>query len=71
MYVMPAGMTSNNGSFKKFSALPKVNEMDMISAVISGHLDPSVMASPPGKCYRSSKENKNSNFRYAEQLECT
>lgn len=70
MYVMPAGMTSTSGSFKKFSALPKINEMELISAVISGHLDPSVMASAPGKCFRSSKENKNANFRYAEQSEC-
>ncbi|KAL1566714.1 Mre11 complex subunit Nbs1 [Salvia divinorum] len=45
--VMPAGMTSSSGIFKKFSYLPTVNEMDMISAVVSGHLDPSVMASAP------------------------
>ncbi|XP_042039442.1 nijmegen breakage syndrome 1 protein-like isoform X3 [Salvia splendens] len=45
--VMPAGMTSSSGNFKKFSYLPTVNEMELISAVVSGHLDPSVMASAP------------------------
>lgn len=49
--VMPAGTTSSSGNFKKFSALPMVNEMELISAVVSGHLDPSVMASAPGKCF--------------------
>lgn len=51
MCVMPAGMTSSSGNFKIFSYLPTVNEMELISAVISGHLDPSVMASAPGKCF--------------------
>ncbi|KAL3622978.1 Mre11 complex subunit Nbs1 [Castilleja foliolosa] len=45
--VMPAGLTSNTGIFNKFSLLPKVNEMELISAVISGHLNPSVIASAP------------------------
>ncbi|XP_057809293.1 nibrin homolog isoform X2 [Salvia miltiorrhiza] len=45
--VMPAGMTSSSGNFKRFNALPTVNEMELISAVVSGHLDPSVMASAP------------------------
>ncbi|KAK6127501.1 hypothetical protein DH2020_038745 [Rehmannia glutinosa] len=45
--VMPGGLTSSTGSFNKFNSLPKVNEMELISAVVSGHLDPSVMASAP------------------------
>lgn len=51
MCVIPAGITSNSGSFKKFGALPTVNEMELISAVVSGHLDPSIMASPPGNFF--------------------
>ncbi|XP_042040288.1 nijmegen breakage syndrome 1 protein-like [Salvia splendens] len=45
--VVPVGMTSSCGNFKKFSYLPTVNEMELISAVVSGHLDLSVMASAP------------------------
>ncbi|KAL6588212.1 Mre11 complex subunit Nbs1 [Orobanche minor] len=47
VYVMPAGFTSSTGSLNKFSLLPKVNEMELISAVICGHLDPLVMTSAP------------------------
>ncbi|KAL6521436.1 Mre11 complex subunit Nbs1 [Orobanche gracilis] len=45
--VMPAGLTSSTGISNKFSLLPKVNEMELISAVICGHLDPLLMTSAP------------------------
>lgn len=51
IYVLPAG-TSNSGSLKKLNSLPKVNEMELISAVVCGRLDPSVMTSAPGNCFR-------------------
>ncbi|KAL0381278.1 UNVERIFIED_CONTAM: Nijmegen breakage syndrome 1 protein [Sesamum angustifolium] len=47
VYVMPAGSTSSNGGFSKFNSVRMVKEMELISAVVSGHLDPSVMASAP------------------------
>ncbi|KAK4430500.1 Nijmegen breakage syndrome 1 protein [Sesamum alatum] len=47
VYVMPAGSTSSNGGVSKFNSLHTVKEMELISAVVSGHLDPSVMASAP------------------------
>lgn len=46
VYVLPAG-TSNSGSLKNLNSLPRVNEMELISAVVCGRLDPSVMASAP------------------------
>lgn len=51
MCVMPAGLTSSSRSFSKFISLPKVNEMELISAILSGHLDPSIMASAPGNLF--------------------
>ncbi|KAL9152268.1 hypothetical protein ABFS82_11G110400 [Erythranthe guttata] len=45
--VMPAGLTRSTRILNKFNSLPKVNETDIISAVCSGHLDPSIMASSP------------------------
>ncbi|PIN15672.1 hypothetical protein CDL12_11682 [Handroanthus impetiginosus] len=47
VFVIPAGSTSSTDSFNKINSRPKVNEMDLISAVVSGHLDPSIMASVP------------------------
>ncbi|KAL0292311.1 UNVERIFIED_CONTAM: Nijmegen breakage syndrome 1 protein, partial [Sesamum radiatum] len=49
--VLPAGSTSSNGGFSKFNSVHTVKEMELISAVVSGHLDPSVMASAPGKYF--------------------
>ncbi|KAL9148614.1 hypothetical protein ABFS82_12G053400 [Erythranthe guttata] len=43
--VMPTGLTRSTRILNKFNSLPKVNETDIISAVVSGHLDPSIMAS--------------------------
>ncbi|KAG8373550.1 hypothetical protein BUALT_Bualt11G0036200 [Buddleja alternifolia] len=45
--VMPEGSTSTPEYFRKFNSLPKAKEMELISAVFSGHLDPSIMASAP------------------------
>ncbi|EYU37184.1 hypothetical protein MIMGU_mgv1a0222542mg, partial [Erythranthe guttata] len=42
---MPTGLTRSTRILNKFNSLPKVNETDIISAVVSGHLDPSIMAS--------------------------
>ncbi|XP_011096908.1 nijmegen breakage syndrome 1 protein isoform X2 [Sesamum indicum] len=47
VYVMPAGSTSSNRGFTKFNSMRTVKEMELISAVVSGNLDPSVMASAP------------------------
>ncbi|KAH6808015.1 hypothetical protein C2S51_029123 [Perilla frutescens var. frutescens] len=44
--VLPDG-TSSSGSFKKFNYVPKVKERELISAVVCGRLDPSIMASAP------------------------
>lgn len=51
MYVVPSGSTSCSGSFKKYISLPKLNEMELVTALISGQLDPSVMKSAPGKSF--------------------
>ncbi|XP_012837779.1 PREDICTED: nijmegen breakage syndrome 1 protein-like [Erythranthe guttata] len=48
--VMPTGLTRSTRILNKFNSLPKVNETDIISAVVSGHLDPSIMASSSGNC---------------------
>ncbi|KAL2528130.1 Nijmegen breakage syndrome 1 protein [Forsythia ovata] len=45
--VIPTGLPSRTECFRKFSFLPKVNEMDLISAVLSGHLDHSIIISAP------------------------
>ncbi|KAL8034801.1 hypothetical protein ABFX02_12G054150 [Erythranthe guttata] len=45
--VMPTGLTRSTRILNKFNSLPKVDETDIISAVVSGHLDPSIMASSP------------------------
>lgn len=47
VYVMPAGSSSNTERSNNFNSLPKVKEMELISAVVCGHLDPSIMASAP------------------------
>ncbi|KAL3838775.1 hypothetical protein ACJIZ3_023366 [Penstemon smallii] len=47
VYVMPAGTTSNTKSFHNFNSQPKVKERELVLAVVSGHLDPSIMASAP------------------------
>lgn len=49
MRVVPTGLPSSTECCRKFSSLPKVNEMDLISAVLSGHLDDSIIVSAPGK----------------------
>ncbi|KAK4480041.1 hypothetical protein RD792_013098 [Penstemon davidsonii] len=45
--VTPAGTTSNTKSFHNFNSQPKVKERELVLAVVSGHLDPSIMASAP------------------------
>ncbi|KAL3527368.1 hypothetical protein ACH5RR_012024 [Cinchona calisaya] len=45
--VIPAGSTTSSNYPQNIRSLPSVNEMDLISAVLSGHLDPSVIVSPP------------------------
>ncbi|KAL8532238.1 hypothetical protein ACS0TY_008733 [Phlomoides rotata] len=45
--VVPAGLTSSSGSFKKYISLPKLNEMELVAAVVSGHLDPLIVKSAP------------------------
>ncbi|XP_022895477.1 nijmegen breakage syndrome 1 protein [Olea europaea var. sylvestris] len=45
--VVPTGLPSSAECCRKFSSLPKLNEMDLISAVLSGHLDDSIIVSAP------------------------
>lgn len=45
--VIPTGLPSSTECCRKFCSLPKVNEMDLISAVLSGHLDDSIIVSAP------------------------
>lgn len=44
--VVPAGSSSSK-CFSNRSSLPWVSEMDLVSAVLSGYLDPSLITSPP------------------------
>ncbi|GAV61712.1 FHA domain-containing protein [Cephalotus follicularis] len=52
--VIPKGTSDKCERFNKFCTLSRVNEMDLICAVISGHLDPSLFISPhvvvPSSC---------------------
>ncbi|XP_027178224.1 nijmegen breakage syndrome 1 protein isoform X1 [Coffea eugenioides] len=45
--VIPTGATSSSNGSQSIRSLPSVNEMDLISAVLSGHLDPLIIVSPP------------------------
>lgn len=47
--VIPFGMTNNFTSSCKLSSVSRVKEKDVICAAFSGHLDPSLMVSAPGK----------------------
>ncbi|CAN4083698.1 unnamed protein product [Withania somnifera] len=44
--VVPAGSSSSK-CFSNHSSLPWVSEIDLVSAVLSGYLDPSLITSPP------------------------
>lgn len=46
-YVIPCGSNSSSSCARRTSSIPSVNERDLISSVLCGHLDPSVMVSPP------------------------
>ncbi|KAF5747451.1 putative Nibrin [Tripterygium wilfordii] len=43
--VIPRGSAEFNSS-NKFSSLSRMNEMDLVCAILSGHLDPSMLISP-------------------------
>ncbi|XP_059623310.1 nibrin homolog isoform X2 [Cornus florida] len=45
--VIPAGLVDKSECSIKLSTLHKVNEMNLICAVLTGHLDPSILISPP------------------------
>ncbi|XP_031107092.1 nijmegen breakage syndrome 1 protein [Ipomoea triloba] len=45
VYVIPAGSTSSQCFHGP--SLSRVNEMDLVAAAVSGHLDPSLVVSPP------------------------
>ncbi|KAH7534047.1 hypothetical protein FEM48_Zijuj04G0196100 [Ziziphus jujuba var. spinosa] len=44
--VIPGGSAEKFGCFSKLSSVSRVNEMDLISAVLSGQLDHSILRSP-------------------------
>ncbi|KAB5521993.1 hypothetical protein DKX38_026312 [Salix brachista] len=44
--VMPKGSPDKFNSFNKLGSLPRVNELDLLRAVLAGHLDLSVLVSP-------------------------
>ncbi|XP_054797488.1 nibrin homolog [Prosopis cineraria] len=44
--IIPGGPASNSDRFNKQSSLPRVNEIDIISAALSGQLDLSILISP-------------------------
>lgn len=45
--VIPAGLTDTSEGWRSLSSLPRVNEMTLILATLSGHLDPSALVSAP------------------------
>lgn len=47
--VIPSGSTTSSNCSQNIRSLPSVNEMDLISAVLSGYLDPSIILAPPGE----------------------
>jgi nijmegen breakage syndrome protein 1 len=49
VYVVPGGSAEESDQFQKLSSLWRVNEMDLVRAVLSGWLDPSILISPCGK----------------------
>ncbi|XP_059452805.1 nibrin homolog [Corylus avellana] len=46
VYVVPEGSAEESDGFQKLSSLLRVNEMDLVRAVLSGLLDPSILISP-------------------------
>ncbi|KAF9668401.1 hypothetical protein SADUNF_Sadunf15G0124900 [Salix dunnii] len=46
LFVMPRGSPDKFNSFNKLGSLPRVNELDLLRAVLAGHLDLSVLVSP-------------------------
>lgn len=45
--VIPAGLADGSECFRRLSSLSRINETHLICATLSGHLDPSVLVSPP------------------------
>ena len=41
----------NSECTRNLTSIPKVTELNLICATLSGHLDPSVFVSPPGNLY--------------------
>lgn len=46
VYVVPGESAEESDRFQKLSSLSRVNEMDLVRAVLSGWLDPSILISP-------------------------
>ncbi|KAG6656214.1 nijmegen breakage syndrome 1 protein isoform X1 [Carya illinoinensis] len=44
--VVPGGSTEEYDQFQKLSSLSRVNEMDLVCAILSGGMDPSILISP-------------------------
>lgn len=47
--VFPGDSTEESNRFQKLSSLLRVTEMDLVRAVLSGLLDPSILISPCSK----------------------
>lgn len=55
VYVISKGSANKFDCVNKLSSLSRVNEMDLICAVLSGNLDPSVLISPCGRYWHADK----------------
>lgn len=49
--VIPQGSNDKSGRYSKLISLSRVNEVDLLCAVISGHLDSSILISPAGQYF--------------------
>ncbi|KAJ0027461.1 hypothetical protein Pint_35985 [Pistacia integerrima] len=46
VFIIPRRSKDDSNCFNKLSSLPRVDEMDLICAVLSGRLDPSILKTP-------------------------
>ncbi|KAJ0089353.1 hypothetical protein Patl1_32451 [Pistacia atlantica] len=51
VFIIPRRSKDDSNCFNKLSSLPRVDEMDLICAVLSGRLDPSILKTPSGNIF--------------------